>query len=154
MGSTLKSESRPISLTTGSSEDMVFENFLDNVVFGENSQHNLRAQILFSEDQFISNNEFSMNFFVDKTNSIGDLSLAKQVIAFPNPFNNTLNLVVNGLNKGIASLTSVEGKIVWRSEINGGDFKTEISTEQLPAGIYFLTVTDGNRTFAAKFVKQ
>lgn len=79
--------------------------------------------------------------------STGKVSI-KTLNIYPNPTTSTIN--VDGLPEGIyeISVFSVDGKRVIYKSISNTN--SEINTEDLSCGIYFLSTNDG---FNAKFVK-
>ena len=48
-----------------------------------------------------------------------------------------------------ASLFNVQGQVLRRSEST-----SQMSTEDLPSGVYFLEIRDGNQVFRKKIVKE
>jgi hypothetical protein len=67
--------------------------------------------------------------------------------AFPNPFTNTLR--INSQESGIAELTDIHGKTVKSIPITAGI--NEISTDELPAGMYLLRV---NGSAGLKLIRE
>jgi alpha-tubulin suppressor-like RCC1 family protein len=75
------------------------------------------------------------------------------VQAFPNPATDKIFLEIKNLTEPTqqAEIINTTGKIVLQKQ--DFDIKTGINIENLPVGIYFLKITDGNQQFSTRFVK-
>ena len=76
------------------------------------------------------------------------------VEAFPNPVHATLTVNVHGDISGTAtlSITDIMGKTILQQVLQGTN--AEISTDALPAGVYFLKYDDDSRHQSVKLTKQ
>ena len=76
------------------------------------------------------------------------------VEAFPNPVHATLTVNVHGDINGQAtlSITDIMGKTILQQQLQGTH--AEISTDALPAGVYFLKYDDDSRHQSVKLTKQ
>lgn len=69
---------------------------------------------------------------------------------YPNPFTSNFTIETNG-NKAQVQLTDVLGKIVYNETITGN--KTVVNFD-IPAGIYFITVTQNDTATTKKIIKK
>lgn len=69
---------------------------------------------------------------------------------YPNPFTSNFTIETNG-NKAQVQLTDVLGKIVYNETITGN--KTVVNFD-IPAGIYFITVTQNDAATTKKIIKK
>ena len=81
-----------------------------------------------------------------------------QLKIFPNPVRNQLNLQINGSENGRFQLhlLNVAGQIVQSAQIDviNGRANREFSLRELPAGQYFLHLSDGQRVRTGIFLKE
>ena len=73
---------------------------------------------------------------------------------YPNPISNILNLKIsNSIDNATLKIISLKGQTVFEKQnISGKDFNFDVSN--LNAGMYIVQITDSDRTFNAKFIKQ
>ena len=100
--------------------------------------------------------EFSINLIMGPRFGVGiaEINANKEFIVYPNPFNNSLTLKSNLLNK----LTKLRiynsaGRLVIDSYINGSDMTIE--TTALPPGVYYINFSDdvSTRSKPLKLIK-
>ncbi len=76
------------------------------------------------------------------------------VRVFPNPVKNELNIDLNfESKKAMIKVFDVLGKIIYNENI-GRSNGLKINTLNWNSGVYFLTITDGQRSFQQKIIKQ
>lgn len=74
------------------------------------------------------------------------------VSIYPNPSNGTFELVCDfEIRYGIVQVFNSQGSNIFESKINN-DSKMEIKLPDVPSGIYFVKVSDGNQVFSKKIV--
>ena len=73
---------------------------------------------------------------------------------FPNPVKNILSVdCVTGINESIrVTIFDISGKLMYQKNVDNPTFQVPI--QDLPNGLYFLMVRQGQRIFREKFVKQ
>ncbi len=77
------------------------------------------------------------------------------ISVFPNPTNKTLNIQLeswNGVREGSIKIVNIMGEELIAEEIKKPDFEIDVSA--LPNGIYFLKITDGERSYSKKVIVQ
>ena len=101
-------------------------------------------------NQKIINLDFT-NFKV----GINDVKTGPSVLRlFPNPAKNILSVeCATGVNAPLrATIFDVSGKLIYQKNVDYPTF--QVSIQDLPNGLYFLMVRQGERIFREKFVKQ
>ncbi len=95
--------------------------------------------------------EYDINGKRDKTaTSIKSLRPATEVLAFPNPFNESLKL--SAVEQGATiRITDINGLIVLQEVSSNSN--TRLNTANLASGTYFLTIEGNNGTSIQKIVK-
>ena len=73
---------------------------------------------------------------------------------FPNPTNSELNLKLpSNLENGSLKIISLTGQIVFEKQnLSGTDFSFDVA--DLRMGIYIIQISEGNKSYNSKFVKQ
>lgn len=97
----------------------------------------------------------NFNIIVDEsfTSSVKDISLSQDVFLFPNPTATNINVVLSG-NASILSsysIADISGRVILAGQLSG--LKSEINTELMAKGVYFVTLTDGKQTVSKKMIK-
>ena len=83
--------------------------------------------------------------------SAGDASFEKAVTLYPNPATDVLNIVLAGKAPVVsAAVTDLRGAQVANARFENG----QLHVANLASGVYLLTVSDGQKTFHERFVKQ
>ncbi len=75
-----------------------------------------------------------------------------ELSAYPNPFKDELNIVLNSNKEGILSIYNSQGKLIRTERLSGSN--SVISTNQLPFGMYFLEVATDEGRFTQRLVKN
>lgn len=93
-------------------------------------------------------------YFVYRVNIGGTSGLQSivdrvQIKVFPNPTTGQITIVNN--NKSVLTLYSMEGKIIYKSEING---TKELNLSSYASGVYSLSIQTGNSIKYQKVVKN
>ncbi|MEO6949695.1 MAG: PA14 domain-containing protein, partial [Ginsengibacter sp.] len=78
--------------------------------------------------------------------------------AYPNPFNNSINISIGGIVGGKSQLILLDatGKAIWKQDINGGvnSYYKVLNTSSYPNGIYFLEFVQNGKRSVIKLMKQ
>ncbi|NVO32615.1 M4 family metallopeptidase [Hymenobacter lapidiphilus] len=83
--------------------------------------------------------------------SLGSTSLEKAVTLYPNPAASVLNIVLASKSPAVSAVvTDLRGARVANVSFANG----QLNVANLASGIYLLTVSDGQKTFHERFVKQ
>ncbi len=87
-----------------------------------------------------------------------ELSSEARLGVYPNPATSSVTLTTAGLqaNEPIRiSVTGIRGNAVWEQVVDGGasTLSHPLNTERLPAGVYFIRVTQGQTTAVERLVK-
>jgi len=92
----------------------------------------------------------SFSITVEPCTDIISYGHENEITLFPSPFTNELHLHTN--TTGELVLTDYSGKVIFTKTLTAGD--SNISTSELPAGIYFTTFTTSNGVSRGKVMKQ
>jgi hypothetical protein len=93
----------------------------------------------------------------DVTSNIRTELLGVSVSLFPNPARYTLQVEINAVKPQhlLLKYFDLAGKVIKEESISvSGTSKSSLSTDNLPAGLYFLELSDGTRRMTRKFVVQ
>ncbi|MFT5165347.1 MAG: hypothetical protein ACI8P3_000571 [Saprospiraceae bacterium] len=95
---------------------------------------------------------FSIKQWVDNPTGIQALDETYQVSVFPNPFQNFLQIEIS---RSVENWWFYEanGRIISANNAQEGELSVKISTENLPAGIYYFKVEKANRSKVVQIVK-
>lgn len=74
--------------------------------------------------------------------------------AYPNPFEDQLHVEPSGSARIVVQLGNIHGAILWRQEVDAFQHNLDIPTQNIPAGFYILSISDGNNILSRKMVKQ
>ncbi len=106
----------------------------------------------------VGNIFFNVNqraFQIQEQLSVNDEALAANLKIYPNPNNGTFNVElfsVSGDNV-LINLYDIKGRVLFsKSFENNGEIKSNISVNNLNAGIYLLKVLDGNKMATKKII--
>lgn len=128
--------------------------YKDNLVFGSpNEQVSYRIRQLTTSDTSVV--LYTNTFQLTEICTVGN-----RLIVRPNPFRNSINLVLgttNDVSKLSISLTTLRGKTLYQYQAPkpAGNLYLTIPTESLQAGIYILVVRDSKKIlYIRKLVKQ
>lgn len=83
------------------------------------------------------------------TEGIDDVQMS-QMVAFPNPANNMLNVRCEGVEDATVVLCNVMGQTVRSAKLNGN--ATQMNVADLPAGVYFYGIEQNGVRYAMKKV--
>lgn len=96
----------------------------------------------------------TVTVFVDPMLSVPAIVADGDFIVYPNPANDVLSVAGKEIENGMYSLriTNVLGQTMWQSEVlvNSGVLNEEISVANFPAGVFFLTVGNGESVFVRR----
>lgn len=97
----------------------------------------------------------AFNILIDSSipSNVNDITLEQDVFLYPNPTANNINIVLTGNASILTSytLTDISGRKLIAGQLSGT--LTEINTQAIANGIYFLTLTDGKRSVSKKLIK-
>jgi len=105
---------------------------------------------------------FSLGETIESTNTItencnpssGIEKVIKNILIYPNPANDVINIQVNEFNSEniIIELCDITGKLVQKSSINEGNTKTYLDTRTLNSGVYIVKIISGNLLTTKKVI--
>lgn len=119
----------------------------------ENANDHFSFTVSDGQGGWISITNFEILVDVNIPSGVNDINLSQDVFMFPNPTANNIQVVLSG-NASILSayhVTDISGRLLFKGQLNG--LKTEINTEVLSNGVYFISLTDGKQTVSKKLVK-
>lgn len=81
-----------------------------------------------------------------------------QLLVYPNPAYNTINIKQRGIKRGTAKfeISDIKGKVLYtvnEFKVIDGDLENTLEISNLNTGIYILKVYNNNEVFSTKFVK-
>lgn len=83
--------------------------------------------------------------FSENNTSVGTLANAIDVLTYPNPFSNVLNVKMDNVTSGEYTLTAFDlrGKMLYQhtEQVNSGKFEGSINTFKWAAGNYFIQIS-------------
>ena len=82
-------------------------------------------------------------------NSVHEVNQTENIIVYPNPTSNILT--VENVSKGDLSITSMDGKVVYKRQVNGNVI---IDMSEFASGIYSLTIQTGKSIVTKKVIKN
>lgn len=92
------------------------------------------------------------NFETFETSSVSSITTQVAAKVYPNPAANVLYVETNSSTTKNITITDLSGKVVSQTVADGS--KVQISTSQLPAGVYLLHLNDELGTATTKFIKR
>tara|TARA_B110000037_G_scaffold90752_1_gene107406 strand:- start:746 stop:1321 length:576 start_codon:yes stop_codon:yes gene_type:complete len=96
---------------------------------------------------------FCLSTDFDMTGSIAKSNKAIQVLAYPNPTLDKLNLQAENLIENV-QIISLDGRVLESGQNQVQSKNVTVSTRELTPGIYFAVVTTSKGTATKRFVKQ
>jgi subtilisin family serine protease len=90
------------------------------------------------------------------TNSGFEYAVNNPINVFPNPFKDviTIKMDVKATTPIHAVLVDITGKIIFETELDGkSDYYELTGLNEIPAGIYFIKIYEGNNSFIQKIIK-
>jgi hypothetical protein len=88
------------------------------------------------------------------------IGTGQTISVYPNPVKDILNVGLGKVNTAKMSMSVVDSygktiisKVIEQSD-SGGINQLQLSTSDLPAGVYILKLTNGSETTTTRFVKQ
>lgn len=86
------------------------------------------------------------------------LPASTNVLVKPNPFHDVINIQCSGSSASayIITVQNVLGQVLVKDEVavKGNSFHTQITTEKLSKGIYFIVITSENYSYSRKIIKE
>ncbi len=105
--------------------------------------------VLGGRDGFVATLNYSWNL---SNNTLGAPN--SELLVYPNPANQHVFAAKQGLKQGQWKLYSVAGQLLKSAPVPAYTDRVGIDLSDVPAGIYILMVTDAERQYQAKLVKQ
>jgi hypothetical protein len=108
-------------------------------------------------DQTRQNITFNKTFYSVLTGSESVAKELQSLLVFPNPANELVNLELN-LTSTVSNLTieiiDITGRVIKseQRQASKGLFATQIETNSLQSGVYFLSVSGNGNSISKKFV--
>ena len=96
---------------------------------------------------------FTQKNVTDNT-AIRELEGVKLFEVYPNPSTNFISLVTDSKMELQVIITDISGKLVYENQVGQGFNKKQIAVDQLPAGVYNVSITSENGISSQKFIKQ
>lgn len=96
---------------------------------------------------------FTQKNVTDNT-AIDELEGVKLFEVYPNPTANYISLVTDSKTELQVIITDISGKLVYESQMEQGFTKKQIAVDQLPAGVYNVSITSAKGISSQKFIKQ
>ncbi len=102
---------------------------------------------------WVSISKFEISRTKSILNATSDADVGEDVFISPNPTNGEINILTLGKASSLHSyeLNDLSGKVILSGKVNTES--TRISLESIPAGIYFIRLTDGIRIASKKVIK-
>jgi hypothetical protein len=118
-----------------------------NVHLATSNHENSGPPILPNDDNIIE--IFNPNY----VSGIKEQTAHNQILVYPNPTHNQLNIRGALIRKGCnVKVVDISGKIVLSEQVQTPSFKLDVST--ITSGLYFIKVQNGIEWASVKFVKE
>ena len=97
--------------------------------------------------------------FIDTTPVTSITGFEKQntnILVYPNPFNNEVNIELNDFGKRPVQITilSIDGRVVYNEKLQSVTGIQKINLSKLPSGSYLCKLANGSDFKTIKFLKQ
>jgi N-acetylneuraminic acid mutarotase len=94
-------------------------------------------------------------FLPDSTTGINEILLGQELVVFPNPAYQKLNIKFNEQNSGLVTLSimDITGREVLSCEKNVNNDIIQIDVSSLPPAMYFISIKNKDMTIIQKFIK-
>ena len=122
-----------------------------NTTFGTNTTNEAFDMTIQSDDKIIavgySGNDFALARYNGNTLSINEFGLNKQIILYPNPTKNLLNIDLqnNQSDKDEFKIVDINGRIILNGNLING--LNQINIENLAKGLYIFNLGEINQKF-------
>ena len=133
---------------------------VDDIAFMDLLNYNSTARAVSAQKDTAFATAASRGSIVDPSvlTAVNDISADLNIQIYPNPTNDVLNInVLNGdLGKANVEITSVDGRIMWTTQMAKQSVKESILVTNIgayPAGIYFVKVKTDNQVKIEKLFK-
>lgn len=84
--------------------------------------------------------------------STDEVNSTQEMVVYPNPFGNELNIAGMGQKGGQLRLIDLKGQVVKAVEISAGSERIDVS--ELPTGMYLLEIESEDQFFREKMIKE
>jgi hypothetical protein len=122
--------------------------------FADREAMSLGQSVLYYRLQCVDKNGYSR---ISKTVSVA-FNMATQMIIYPVPVSNLLNVNLNSTMKGgaLLKITDMRGTIVWQQlvQLQTGPNMFRISTASLATGSYVIAIEGGAAKYHKQFIKK
>ncbi|MEZ4883216.1 MAG: C25 family cysteine peptidase [Chitinophagales bacterium] len=105
----------------------------------------------FDEDSK-SNNQVVLNFRTDISTDIASISNRLDIQVYPNPFADVLQIEGELMDNSLIQLFDSQGKMVFIQQVDGGE--SIDLPKQLGSGVYVLKISNEERVWMQKMIKQ
>ena len=165
-------ESLPIYLLDMQNNVVSFKNTNDNGYFKFNGL-NAESYKIFVDNGTVTNanapvidlsntNQITLNFnlfkdslAIDQTTNTKNYSVIENKIEiYPNPIQNDLWIVLPKHEPANLVIYDVVGKSVFQKNLPNSSVKTRIDLNQIPSGLYFISINGESQNFTSRFVKR
>lgn len=133
--------------TIGNKTDLAL-NSVSGIMIWELGQDALGVDSEYSLLEVIS--QRVLNHFVGTESLVNNFA----PLVYPNPFSSNLNVEFGDFQNISIQLSTIEGKVVLKENINVSQMSTAISTVHLNNGFYILTISNGENVLSYKLVKN
>ncbi|GAB4207286.1 MAG: hypothetical protein Fur0023_17970 [Bacteroidia bacterium] len=86
------------------------------------------------------------------TGIVNHSNFTTEVVIYPNPARETLNLRFNAILNTEINIMDISGRVVKKTYLNGNNLNINIS--DLQSGIYYINIKDNDNNISKKFIKE
>ncbi len=103
---------------------------------------------------FASNGQSAIINFKESSTGIGEAGIAVDVLIYPNPAKDLVNIAMKGLRtlQGFGTLMTADGKLVKTFAITG--IQTQLNVQDLQPGVYILKFENAENVVVKRVVIQ
>lgn len=113
--------------------------------------HTMKIRAMAVAEDMTESDVVEFSYYVEGEDGISDISLDDVFRVYPLPVRDKLNVTMGGKTIESATLVSTNGRLVARS--THSDTTVTLDVNDLPAGIYLITVATEDKRFSRKVVK-
>ncbi|WP_159020761.1 carbohydrate-binding protein [Algibacter sp. L3A6] len=106
----------------------------------------------FEFNSLTSANKSISNLDKDLSNSVSDLDTDTNLLIYPNPASDIINVEFSGSEAAVLDIINHVGQTVLSVNINEGSASYDISN--LPSGLYIVRISNENETYLRKIIKM
>ena len=130
------------------------DNHTNEIFLLSNGLNEIEFFIDSSVQQSIDPHRFSVK--VDNINLNVDEFNKNDIVVYPNPVLNTLNINLSNalVNNATINIFDLNGRLVTQKKYNDIQNKVSINVNSLNQGVYIIEIQDGETSYKSKFVKK